>query len=511
MNTEQSRDSTQSRLPLWLRRLHAWVERHAPALLTAMIGLWGAIFALAAVYKLQAMWMGFDLGTHEQVLWNTIHGRIAASSPSRGTTSYFGVDIIPTELLFAPLYALWQRPATLLGLQALIVPLGAIPLYWLAAERLGSRTAGLAAASVYLLALPVQYATLYEFQIRVVGTVAFLWAFWALEKGHGWRFALLAALALGTRSEAGFALAGLGLYAAVQRRGWRWSALPIGAGFGWVLLCNAVLIPAARSDAGTLYSFLYGWMGPTPGAMVKTLLTRPIFVLEHIAPPGKLEYLLQLGGPLLFLFMLRPSISLIALPSLMLNLLSPDRIHWSIRYHYQAFVLPWLLLAALYAIADLRQRPSTRRWWPTALTGLVAATVVANLVWRSPLQTLASRPRPSARIAALQQLVARLPADVPVTVSSQFGPFVARREQIFYFPGNIVYPKEYVERGHWLLVDRAEVPSDCLARLEVLVASASWSVEYDQDGVILLRNHNPTASSLLAALPPCAAEPAAAQ
>ena len=82
MNTEQSRDSTQSRLPLWLRRLHAWVERHAPALLTAMIGLWGAIFALAAVYKLQAMWMGFDLGTHEQVLWNTIHGRIAASSPS---------------------------------------------------------------------------------------------------------------------------------------------------------------------------------------------------------------------------------------------------------------------------------------------------------------------------------------------------------------------------------------------------------------------------------------------
>lgn len=500
-----------NRTPPWIAVCHRWVETHAHFILAVMVLGWSGIFAVAAVYKLNSFWMGFDLGTHEQVLWNTIHGRIAASSPSRGTNSYFGVDIIVTELLFAPLYALWQQPATLLVLQALIVPLGSIPLYLLAVQLFESRTVGLAAAGLYLLALPVQYATLYEFQIRLVGTVCFLWAFWALEGRYGWRFMLFAALALGTRSDAGFALVGIGLYAALQRRGWRWSVLPMIGGFGWVLLCNAVLIPSIRSDSSTLYAFLYGWMGTTPTAMLETLITRPVFVWQHIATFGKAEYLLQLGGPLLFLFLLRPSISMIALPSLLLNLLSADRIHWSIRYHYQAFVLPWLLLATLYAVAQLRQHPRTRRWWRPVLALIILTTILSNLIWRSPLQTLASRPRFPTRIALLHNLLNRIPAGEPVAVSSQFGPFVARRQGFFYFPGNIVYPKEYVERGHWLLVDRAEIPPDCLPRLAALADSEHWTTEYDQDGLMLLRNHNLAAPALLADMPPCAAEPVEAR
>src|SRR5262249_47042070 len=37
-------------------------------------------FTLAAWYKYATYQMGFDLGVHEQVLWNTAHGRIAATS-----------------------------------------------------------------------------------------------------------------------------------------------------------------------------------------------------------------------------------------------------------------------------------------------------------------------------------------------------------------------------------------------------------------------------------------------
>ena len=475
-------------------------------LLGLMIGCWAAIFATAAVYKLHSWWMGFDLGTHEQVLWNTVHGRIAASSPSRGTDSYFGVDIILTELLFAPLYAVWQRPETLLVVQALLAALGAVPLFLLGRELLGSRLAGLVAAAVYLLALPVQYATLYEFQIRVVGTVAFLWAWWALEARHWRRFLLFLLLALGTRSEAGFAAAGIGLYAAWQRYPWRWSVVPLGLGLGWVALTNVVLIPLFRTDQISMYAFLYGWLGDTPGAMVGTLFTQPGYVAEHVLTTEKWSYLFQLGAPLLGLFVLRPSIALIGLPSLALNLLSPDRIHWSIRYHYQAFILPWLLLASLYVLADLRRRGW--RWWPGLGAAVLCATLAANLVWRSPLQTLISRSRDSERIALLEQMVARLPADVPVTVSSQFGPFVARREGLFYFPGNIVYPRQYIEQGHWILVDRGEVPEDCMARLDVLIESPRWQIEADQAGIILLRDTTPHAApQLMQHLPRCAVEP----
>src|SRR5215208_757175 len=87
-----------------LRRI---VRVPSPAQLLALgIVFYALVFTAAAWYKYSSYWMGFDLGVHEQVLWNTAHGRIAASSPSVGTQSYFGIDIIVTELLLTPLYAL---------------------------------------------------------------------------------------------------------------------------------------------------------------------------------------------------------------------------------------------------------------------------------------------------------------------------------------------------------------------------------------------------------------------
>lgn len=489
-----------------LRGLLGWVDQHAMLLLWAGLTTWGVVFAGAAVYKLRTWQMGFDLGIHEQMFWNTVHGRIAASSPSRGTASYFGVDIIVTELLLAPLYALWQSPETLLIAQALLVPLGVLPLYRLAVRRLASRSAGLVVAALYLLALPVQYTTLYEFQIRAVGSVCFLWAFWSLETDRFGLFLLFACLAIGSRADAGFSLAALGIYAALHRRRPRWVFVPIVLGLGWTALCVGVLIPAARSDAGFLYSFLYGWLGDGPLEMLKTVVTRPGYVLGEIFAPGKREYLIELGGPLLFLFLLRLDIALIALPSLMLNLLSTERIHWSIHYHYQTFVLPWLLLATLYAIGDLRMRWRSRSWWAAALSAVLLSTCLSHVLLGSPLRSLI-RQYNWERIAVARTLIARIPALEPLAVSNKFGPWVARRPELYFFPGNIVYPKEYIERSNWLLVDRREVTQNCRGRLDILMQSPRWQVEYDEHDFVLLRHIDQAGPSELEGQPPCGSEP----
>src|SRR5262245_10344481 len=79
-----------------------------PARLLALgIAGYVVVFTLAAWYKYSTYQMGFDLGVHQQVLWNTAHGRVGATSAFADTESYFGIDIIPTELLLAPLYALF--------------------------------------------------------------------------------------------------------------------------------------------------------------------------------------------------------------------------------------------------------------------------------------------------------------------------------------------------------------------------------------------------------------------
>lgn len=480
----------------------------ARLLLAAMIALYALIFSAAALYKFHSFWMGFDLGVHEQVFWNTVHGRVAAVTPFGSTDSYLGIDIIIVELLLTPFYALLPHTETLLVLQVVLASSGALPIFLLARERSGLESYGLLGALLYLAALPVQYAILYEFQIRTVGTVCFLWAFLFFERERFWPFLAAGLLAIWTRSDAGFALAAIGLYAALHRRRWFWVAAPPLLGLGWLALCVGLLIPAFRADAGFQYAFIYGWLGDTPAEMLHTLLLRPGYVAGRVLTPEKLRYLLELFAPLLFLPLLRPDVLLIALPSLLLNLLSADRIHWSIRYHYQSFVLPFLLIATLYAVigprptegereqAPARLPPRVRRWLPLLRHALAVLLVVAalasQLVLRSPLMHLATRPRDSERIAAAHRLIERIPPDAALTVTSTLGSHMGGRREFYFFPGGgLIYASELVEQGDYLLADTHEVPPDYRARFEQLRQSAAWRTLAEEHDFVLLKRTTP--------------------
>lgn len=487
-----------------------------------MVVSYALVFGIAACYKHHSFWMGFDLGVHEQVLWNTMHGRLAAISPKGATQSYLGVDIIIVELLLTPLYALVPRTETMLIIQTTVAASGAIPLAILARGRVrGSERErmgwGVFAVFLYMAALPIQYAILYEFQIRTMGTVFFLWAFLFFERERFWFFLLFGILAIWTRSDGSLPLATMGMYALVRRRPWWWVVGPMVVGGGWLLLCLKVLIPAFRDDHGFLYGFVYAWLGDSPAAIIQTVILRPGYVLEQVVTPGKMRYLVELFGPLLFLPLLRADVSLLAVPTLLLNLLSREPMHWSIRYHYQSFAIPFLLIATIYALIpppelsarDCHVDPGLpcpwrpwlrphwwisagfRRWyrWAPAIAGVLVVVALASqvVVIRSPLIHLVTRPRDQARIALAKALIALVPKDVPLTATSAFGAHLARRRELYFFPGNIIYPPEFVERGTYLLVDRREVPEEAMAQLQRIQQSPSWQVLIDRDQFLLLK------------------------
>src|SRR5215210_6171269 len=119
--------------------LSSWFLVLTPARLLALgIACYIAAFTAAAWFKYDTYQMGFDLGIHEQVLWNTAHGRIAATSAFADTESYLGIDIIPTELLLAPIYALAPSVYTMLLLKTLVLASGAVPVFLLVRDRFQS-------------------------------------------------------------------------------------------------------------------------------------------------------------------------------------------------------------------------------------------------------------------------------------------------------------------------------------------------------------------------------------
>lgn len=476
----------------------AYAERYAIPLLWGATLIYALIFSVAAIYKLHAFWMGFDLGTHEQVLWNTAHGRIAEVSMFGTTRSYLGIDIIIIELLLAPLYALYPRTETMLVLQVVLASTGAIPLYLLARHYGGTALHGLLAAFLYFAALPVQYAILYEFQIRTLGTVLLLWMFLCYEQRRLPLFLLFGVLAFWTRSDAGFVVAGMGLYALLQRRGWQWVLLPGLLGLGWVLLSVRVLIPAFRDENDFLYSLIYAWLGDSPTAMLHTVLTRPAYVASNIFTAGKLAYLRDLLLPLLLLPLLRPRLLLVATPIMLLNLLSLDRIHWSIRYHYQAFIIPFLLIATVYVVIDAerRTRDSRLHWLRHAgrygLPLLLIGMALVSQIWlRTPLINLITRTPDHAHIADAHAMIALVPPDAALGATSTLGPHVARRRELYFFPGNVIYPPAIATNGDYILADRNEIPAADQPLFQAVLASPQWRTVAERGDFVLLERVQP--------------------
>jgi uncharacterized membrane protein len=274
-------------------------------------------------------------------------------------------------------------------------------------------------------------------------------------------------------------------------------------GIGWVVLCVKVLIPAFRAEHDFLYSLIYAWLGDGPLEMLQTLVLRPGYVAAHILTAEKLGYLLDLFGPLLFLPLLRPDILLIAAPSLLLNLLSLDRIHWSIRYHYQAFIVPFLLIATVYALSpptqeSNHQQPAVlprlsafvKRHASTLALLLIVAALASQVMLRSPLISLATRPRDTQRIATAYELMQLVPPDAPLSVTSTLAPHMARRREVYFFPGDdVIYPSERATNGHYIMADLHEVNDQ--ARLRQLQQSDAWRTLAERDDFVVLERTMP--------------------
>jgi uncharacterized membrane protein len=553
------------------RPIIPFVTRHSsfvtPARLLALgILCYIAIFTLAAWYKYDAYQMGFDLGVHQQVLWNTAHGRIAATSAFADTESYLGVDIIPTELLLAPIYALAPSIYTMLFLQTLALGLGALPVFLIVRDRFArlqiadrrlqidranlqsticnlkfSEWAGLVFAAAFLLYLPVEYMNLYEFQIRAFATTFLLMALLALERRRFWPFLIWSLLALGCRSDVGFVVAGMGLtqwrmkkvegrreqtneqpshssFSILHSSFLKFGALPIVLGLGWVGLCMVVLIPLFRTSPFLYTQIIYGQFGDSVGEIARTIITRPGYVAAYVfgGPNGaaRLRYLLEMFLPFGFLLLLQPRMLLITLPIFGLNLLSnTPNIHASTHYHYQALIIPFMVVGSAYglhwlirrATDDGRRRSVVGSRW--SLVGVLALALLCNLVIftpfgsRNPVVSLAGAAlRPSgerARLAAAERLLAQVPPDAALATTNKIGPHASRRERIFFFPGNVIYPEEKVAQAQYLLIDQVELLQDEKTRAERqrLLADLQASGRYrhldEEQGISLWQRAGP--------------------
>ena len=203
--------------------------------------------------------------------------------------------------------------------------------------------------------------------------------------------------------------------------------------------------------------------------VLASMVARPWRWIPVVFTLDKALYLVTMLAPLGFLPLAAPRAAAAALPGLALNLLSTDAVLIQFRTQYQAFVLPFLMLAAVEGFAVVREAA----WWPRRLPvrAVVVAAAIAALVLASrTANDLGVRKwglRPEHH--AMHALLARVPPRVPVSVNERFVPHLATRAEVYIFPTG-------VERAVWVLDLESSIARADVSRFEVVARDRGWAL-----------------------------------
>ncbi len=384
-----------------------------------------------------------------QYVWNTTQGR-----PMRYTLesfappwerSHLAVHASFLSFLHAPLLALSGTHEALLVVQPVLALAGAIPLFVLAARRLGPAPA--AALSACLLAYPLLLANSIRLGAYYTFTPALLLL--ALERwdADARRTAALAfCAAFLDREEVSLpVLVFLALEAARAsgpRR--RWALGIAGVGLGWTLLylglLKAHLFGAPPGD----FLFRYTHLGGSIPAVLASPLLRPGAFFGALVAPSALILLVLLLFPLAFLPLASPRHLLAAgVPFLVVALSNQESDRHLGRFLVPA--IPFLFAGAAAGLAWLRERRPALR---LDRVGLVAAGLTTLLAWQADwgflaryeaVRALSPRhvqllERWTPEHAELRAALAAIPPEASVSVSPTAMLFVAQRREAHPFP-----------------------------------------------------------------------------
>jgi uncharacterized membrane protein len=469
-------------------------DRLKPA--PARILLWAAMVAYAAgfaslsILRHRAFNTGrYDLGNMVQTVWNTAHGHFLQMTSGDGRQiSRLAAHFDPILAAFAPLWWIWPSPEMLLVIQAIVVALGALPVFWLACKHLRSERAALGFALVYLLYPATQWLTLNEFHPVALACPFLLFAFWYLDEDRLVPFAIFAVLAMITKEEIGLVVAGMGVWYAIRRR-WRPGAAIAGVGLLVSVLAISVVIPHYNAGAESSFYGRYDAIGGSAGGIAKTAVTHPWRILEEAFHRNDVHYLLHLLLPLGLLFLLSPVVLIAALPELALNVLSATSTQTSIHFHYTAGAIAPLVAATVLGGAVLARRFSAG----AVAVGAVAVALLAS--WKIGAVPLwgavpggEDYQRNDWRVTAHDRVAARavslVPSGAVVSSTNVLGAHLSARRRVLSLPK--------LADATWVVADETRssyadrvAPLPAAAALVRLRESPDWKLVFERDGVLV--------------------------
>ena len=384
----------------------------------------------------------FDLGFYDQGVW--LLSRFHAPYITLVGRNLFGDHAQFSLLALVPLY--WIRPdaSTLLNAQALVMALGAVPVYLLAVRRrLGPLVATVFVAA-FLLHPALGQSNLENyhpdsFLIPVIG-----FAIYFAVEDRPRAFVIAAALALLCKEDAVLVVAPLALWF-WWRRGRRVGGLVAAAAVVVAFLdTNVVMRSLVGVSTRNAFRIPFSTCARACSVtrhlsdFVVEIFTKPVSVVRYLVagdrPNGRPFYAWQMIAPTGLAFLVAPEVAATAVLALAANVFSTVGFQHQIAFHYSMELLPALGMGSVYGVSRIAAGP--RR---TAAVVIVAASALTSAYLWGPLPFARHGPPAhwsprSTAVAEINRVIAQLPAGAVVSAYDGYVTHVDHRRRVYLWP-----------------------------------------------------------------------------
>lgn len=440
---------------------------------------------------------GYDLGNVSQSLWNTLRGKPLAMTTMEAVPSRWALHFEPILLLFVPMYALFPSPVMLTVLQVLIVAAGAVPVFWIGRDLLGSDWAGVVYAVIYLMLPALQAAVVFDFHGVTLAATFLAFALWALIKERYVAFGVASLLAMSSKEDMPLLILMMGLYILAVQRRWQVGVVTVSTSVAWFLIANFLIIPAHSPIQDNIHIVRYDDLGGSMGEVIVSFFAQPLRVLAVAFESSRLPYWLLLTLPVAFTSLLDPSLLLLSLPSLAINTLSNNSATYTPdRFHYAAPIVPFIIISSISGVAGLARwlgkgEERLRSIWRVRLLIVVIGASLGYQVMAgyTPLRRGFRWPAPETHDRVAQHMLDEIPSYASVSAGNSLVPHLANRSHIYTFPKNLdaEYVAIDVSGSYFPFGDREELCQE----VRQLMAGAAYGVIYSEDGLLLLQRDVP--------------------
>ena len=409
-------------LVLRVRALSVW---HATAAaLTVAYTVWLAVRTTRDHFGLGTS--AYDFGLYDQGIWLLAHGK--APFVTLMGRNLFGDHTSFILLPLVPLYWVVGSTGLLFVVQAIVLGLGALPVWKTARMLLGSLPMSCVAVVAYLLHPALTYTGMENFHPDAALAPLIAWAIYAALAYRWGQYASAVVLILLVKEDTALFVMALGTWVALRRDRRIGLATVVGSFWVAILFMFAVM----RGIVGVPYRNEWRLPFGGLGGLIRTSLTRPDKVIRHLVSGERPLYLLQLLAPVGLMALLRPEIALLGTLPLLSNLVSTFWYQSQIEYHYAVQFVPILVIGAMYGISRMAEH--LRTWLASVV---LAASLVCCFIW-TPLPLMRTEmPRWSPShpaVAAAHEAINKVPADAVVSAYHTLTAHMARRERIYVFP-----------------------------------------------------------------------------